>query len=84
MFTAYENTHRFDFSCQLAGPDACQFDAQGMCFWKDMSAREYRWRRIKGNTPSKNTGPDGDHSTGEGINKMGVLELPDRFFFIFS
>lgn len=52
-------------ACGL-GPDACQFDAQGMCFWKDMSAREYRWRRIKGNTPSKNTGPDGDHSTGEG------------------
>ena len=48
------------------GEDDCLFDEQEFCFWKDQSNEVYRWQRIKGSTPSGNTGPDGDHTSGKG------------------
>ena len=58
----YSDTKLLRFSS--ADPDDCLFDSQGMCFWKDESPSSgYRWTRIKGRTPSGNTGPDNDHTT---------------------
>lgn len=50
------------------GPDDCEFDVEGMCFWtndKTNNAR-YQWERIDGETPSGSTGPTGDHTSKTG------------------
>ncbi|XP_065663761.1 uncharacterized protein LOC100199496 isoform X2 [Hydra vulgaris] len=48
------------------GDDDCLFDEQKLCSWTDRSSDVYKWQRIKGSTPSGNTGPDGDHTSGKG------------------
>ncbi|XP_031568759.1 MAM and LDL-receptor class A domain-containing protein 2-like [Actinia tenebrosa] len=52
-------------SCGL-GPDDCEFD--NFCFWtQDKSdTNPHPWALNKGTTPSANTGPKGDHTSGSG------------------
>eukprot|EP00794_Sanderia_malayensis_P014213 gene14213-15696_t len=50
------------------GPYDCEFDGQGWCSWKVAKTNKanYTWSRITGRTPSKNTGPTADHTSGAG------------------
>jgi hypothetical protein len=52
----------------LEGPDDCEFDYDGFCFWKNdkNSLYTFDWLRWTGATPSKNTGPTADHTSGKG------------------
>ncbi|XP_031549766.1 uncharacterized protein LOC116287250 [Actinia tenebrosa] len=54
-------------SCDL-GPDDCEFDVDGMCFWSNDKTNNdrYQWERNDGETPSSATGPTGDHTSKTG------------------
>ena len=43
----------------------CDFE-QGFCQWYHSSDSDFTWTRNQGRTPSRNTGPDADHTTGVG------------------
>ncbi|XP_048585737.1 zinc metalloproteinase nas-14 isoform X2 [Nematostella vectensis] len=45
----------------------CNFD-KDMCFWENdwSSTPTFHWRRHRGHTPSRNTGPVSDHTSGMG------------------
>ena len=46
---------------------SCQFDdASDMCSFEDDTTVGARWDLNEGKTESKNTGTDGDHTTGSG------------------
>lgn len=59
-------------SCKLKscgiGPDDCEFDADMMCHWTNdgNNSPNFKWERHTGRTPSSNTGPSGDHTSGTG------------------
>ncbi|XP_061462986.1 IgGFc-binding protein-like, partial [Rhineura floridana] len=44
---------------------SCSFDVD-FCSWKQLASDKFHWRRHKGSTPSPNTGPSYDHTSGEG------------------
>eukprot|EP00112_Aurelia_sp_Birch-Aquarium-sp1_P014794 Seg3210.1 transcript_id=Seg3210.1/GoldUCD/mRNA.D3Y31 product="Zinc metalloproteinase nas-6" protein_id=Seg3210.1/GoldUCD/D3Y31 len=50
------------------GPLDCEFDGQGWCFWQNdpTNPSTFQWKRISGRTPSGNTGPTSDHTSGTG------------------
>ncbi|XP_048582934.1 MAM and LDL-receptor class A domain-containing protein 2-like isoform X2 [Nematostella vectensis] len=54
-------------TCGL-GPDDCEFDANGWCFWTQDSSdtSPTPWIRNQGTTSSSDTGPSGDHTSGSG------------------
>ena len=43
----------------------CDFE-HGFCQWYHSSDSDFQWQRNQGPTPSYNTGPDADHTTGSG------------------
>lgn len=49
-----------------AHPGDCNFD-KDMCLWKSATFADLTWSRRKGRTPSWNTGPSYDHTTGAGM-----------------
>ncbi|KAL9987247.1 hypothetical protein ACROYT_G001522 [Oculina patagonica] len=47
-------------------PVDCDFDS-GLCDgWRQSNSDVFDWTRHTGSTPTSNTGPDGDHTTGSG------------------
>lgn len=50
----------------LFSPD-CDFDT-GMCGWKNDPKTWIKWSRRKGKTPTANTGPNADHTSGKGLS----------------
>lgn len=44
----------------------CNFD-NGMCGWKNHPLNSINWTRRKGRTPTANTGPNADHTSGKGL-----------------
>ena len=56
------------FPTLISGPDDCEFDGDGFCYWvQDKSdTSPVDWERIKGSTPTANTGPSADHTSGTG------------------
>ncbi|XP_028417057.1 zinc metalloproteinase nas-14-like [Dendronephthya gigantea] len=54
-------------SCGL-GPDDCEFevDANGFCGWTQDVSDNLDWKRSQGPTPSSQTGPVADHTSGGG------------------
>ena len=55
----------------LVGPLDCDFDFEGSCpHWstRTVNSVSFEWRKRSGATPSSNTGPIGDHTTGKGTN----------------
>ena len=52
----------------------CNFD-KDYCNWTNAwsSAPSFKWYRHKGPTPSRNTGPSGDHGTNNGKYEPAVL-----------
>jgi len=53
----------------LTGPDDCDFDFVGSCpYWSanNDNSDKYEWLEGSGGTPSSNTGPSADHTTGAG------------------
>ena len=59
-------------------PFSCDFEA-GFC--GSPRARPYQWERTKGDTPSDETGPSSDHSTGRGFyvfTEASSRELPGQ------
>lgn len=59
--------------------DSCSFDGGTLCDWTNNPSNpelpdgaRYDWQLQKGVTPSKNTGPSGDHSA----NGQGKVERP--------
>ncbi|PVD33470.1 hypothetical protein C0Q70_04726 [Pomacea canaliculata] len=44
----------------------CDFEEVGLCGWSQDVNDHFDWTWISGATPSPNTGPDGDHTTGTG------------------
>ncbi|EDO36123.1 predicted protein, partial [Nematostella vectensis] len=59
--------------------DACDFD-KSYCSWtQDHSdTNRYQWFRRRGRTPSRNTGPDSDHTTGKGRYIYVEASFPAR------
>lgn len=53
-------------------PADCNFE-KGMCLWKSEAFADMKWIRNRGQTPSWQTGPDGDHTTGTG--NRGTFEV---------
>lgn len=51
-------------SCSL-GPNDCEFETNFCKFSQDPVA-EIQWKRKSGKTPSSGTGPNGDHTSGDG------------------
>ena len=45
-------------------PLDCDFDVN-TCTWVQGDTDDFNWSRISGSTPSNNTGPNGDHTTGK-------------------
>ena len=43
----------------------CDFD-KGLCGWMNINADEFDWERRRGRTPSSQTGPQRDHTSGKG------------------
>ncbi|CAH1795585.1 unnamed protein product, partial [Owenia fusiformis] len=43
----------------------CNFD-NGMCEWENDVLDDFDWTRLSGPTPTSNTGPSADHTTGSG------------------
>ena len=43
----------------------CSFES-GFCGWYQSSTDDFNWWRNRGSTPSYDTGPDSDHTTGTG------------------
>ncbi|XP_053388564.1 MAM and LDL-receptor class A domain-containing protein 1-like [Mercenaria mercenaria] len=45
----------------------CDFES-GFCAWEQQKGSEddFNWKRISDSTPSKNTGPENDHTSGDG------------------
>ncbi|XP_045196842.2 MAM and LDL-receptor class A domain-containing protein 1-like isoform X3 [Mercenaria mercenaria] len=46
----------------------CDFE-NGFCAWKQLlqkSEDDFNWKRRRGSTPSENTGPENDHTSGDG------------------
>ena len=67
---------------------SCDFEVD-TCAWNDTAPDGYTWTRRSGSTPTPNTGPSGDHTTGSGYylfteatpdtqrsNKLHQLESP--------
>ena len=64
---------------------SCDFEVDN-CAWIDTAPDGYSWTRMSGGTPSSDTGPSGDHTTGSGSylyteasgrsNKLHQLESP--------
>lgn len=46
-------------------PADCNFES-GFCLWRSATFADLNWLRNRGQTPSWQTGPDGDHTTGTG------------------
>lgn len=46
-------------------PGDCDFD-KDMCLWKSATFADLTWTRNSGQTPSYQTGPVGDHTSGLG------------------
>ncbi|XP_072179349.1 MAM and LDL-receptor class A domain-containing protein 1-like [Diadema setosum] len=62
-------------SCPPQGQDIdCNFD-YGVCGWEQETDDDFDWSRNNGSTPSLNTGPSGDHTTGYG-NYMYIETSP--------
>eukprot|EP00795_Rhopilema_esculentum_P015056 gene15056-6221_t len=61
------HTDCFVKTCGL-GPWDCEFDGQGWCMWQNAPSNNarFQWKRTSGGTPSSNTGPSGDHTSGSG------------------
>lgn len=59
----------FEHLC-LKGPDDCEFDDDKFCYWTNEPNNVYTfdWLRGTGATPSTNTGPTADHTTGTGMD----------------
>ena len=47
-------------------PGDCNFE-KDMCLWQSARFADMKWTRNRGQTPSYQTGPDGDHTTGIGM-----------------
>ena len=52
-------------------PYDCNFDA-GTCRWTNDTTADFKWHLQNHGTPSSFTGPDHDHTTGDG--KSGLIE----------
>ena len=44
----------------------CDFEEEGLCGWIQDTNDDFDWIWTKGGTPTDETGPDGDHTTGDG------------------
>ena len=56
----------YDFSLRLSEPDDTNFeDEWGM--WKQGTNDDFDWELRSGGTPTLRTGPDHDHTTGDGM-----------------
>ena len=60
----------------FSGPNDCEFEAEGMCHWTLCDVSKYpRWFRHSGATGSTGTGPQGDHTSGSGEEKIELICL---------
>eukprot|EP00795_Rhopilema_esculentum_P008425 gene8425-14406_t len=63
--------------CDL-GPYDCDFE-NGICSWINESGSYYfQWQRRVGETPSRSTGPSGDHTSGKGHYLYTEASYPAR------
>jgi len=53
-------------------PADCNFE-KDLCLWKSATFADMTWTRNRGQTPSGQTGPDGDHTSG--VGKEGTCHL---------
>lgn len=62
----------------LCGTDGnslgCDFEDAGLCGWSQDVNDDFDWTWISGTTPTSDTGPDADHTTGAG-NKINNKKL---------
>ena len=58
-----------DFQPIAGHPLACSFE-QSLCSWSQSTADNFDWSLRKGPTPSSDTGPWADHTTGSGKLKF--------------
>lgn len=68
----------------FADSNACDFD-KDYCNWTNVwsTSPSFKWYRHKGPTPSRNTGPGGDHGTGNGKFGLGLPVLSVQGFPLF-
>jgi len=50
----------------------CDFE-HNMCHWKAVEISNFYFGRYKGQTPSRNTGPDGDNTKGKNGEGMRIF-----------
>lgn len=53
------------FAHYIASSVDCNFDID-VCGYRQLTSDDFDWTRQNGTTPSKNTGPNGDHTSGIG------------------
>lgn len=64
----WSRTYFQEFFVLVLVLDSCNFDGGTLCDWTnspnnpELDGKSYDWQLHKGTTPSKNTGPSGDHS----------------------
>ncbi|KAK7488811.1 hypothetical protein BaRGS_00019946, partial [Batillaria attramentaria] len=55
-------------------PVDCNFDS-GICSYEQVRGDDFDWTRHSGRTPTRNTGPDTDHTTGHGDGESDFLDV---------
>ncbi|KAK7488814.1 hypothetical protein BaRGS_00019949, partial [Batillaria attramentaria] len=64
---------------QLGGSTVdCDFESPNICGYQQVTSDRFDWTRHSGHTPSANTGPDADHTTGHGYYMFIETSSPRR------
>ena len=71
------STHMTNVSVPTSSPavTSCNFD-YSLCYgWKQSNSDVFNWTRHTNSTPSFNTGPSSDHTTGYGKLFLAILNI---------
>ena len=57
--------HCVSFISELKFAGSCDFETEDLCGYAQGDGDDFNWKRRTGSTPSRETGPEYDHTLGE-------------------